>query len=77
MSKAPLLKGEGLGAVRGERVLFRDISVRQARASLSFCAARMVQGKRRCFDNWQACLNRNLGQSTATDCIIGSVTPMA
>ncbi len=27
MSNAPLLHGDGLGAVRGERVLFRDVSV--------------------------------------------------
>lgn len=27
VSKAPLLQGDGLGAVRGERVLFRDVSV--------------------------------------------------
>ena len=27
MSDAPLLHGDGLGAVRGERVLFRDVSV--------------------------------------------------
>ncbi|MEL6860761.1 MAG: heme ABC exporter ATP-binding protein CcmA [Pseudomonadota bacterium] len=27
MNKAPLIQGRGLGAVRGERVLFRDISI--------------------------------------------------
>ncbi|MFN3213027.1 MAG: heme ABC exporter ATP-binding protein CcmA [Henriciella sp.] len=45
MSKTPLLRGEGLGAVRGERVLFRDISVSASAGELILLRGANGSGK--------------------------------
>ncbi|MEL6725333.1 MAG: heme ABC exporter ATP-binding protein CcmA [Pseudomonadota bacterium] len=45
MSDAPLIEGSGLGAVRGERVLFRDMSVSAAAGELILLRGANGSGK--------------------------------
>ena len=45
MNKAPLIQGRGLGAVRGERVLFRDISISASAGDLILLRGANGSGK--------------------------------
>ena len=45
MSDTPLLRGEGLGAIRGERVLFRDISLSASAGELILLRGANGSGK--------------------------------